>query len=211
VQLWTHERVRANTDERKDEMTIDSNLAIRGVHGRAPASEVIRANDRVVKRLGRWTTARRFDVKASHARVVLDLLLPPIDPGDIEVELDIDRATVTLLVPDGANVVDDELRRVGRGVVKDRTGNPAPGGRRINLLGELRHSEVRVRRGGVAILYLLGSRTSRGHVRQAHREGRLDYMRDVQEVRTADGVEWPIATQKSGSMTRPTADPRQEP
>jgi len=192
-------------------MTIDSNLPITGVHSRAPASEVIRANDRVVKRLGRWTTARRFDVKASHARVVLDLLLPPIDPGDIEVELDLDRATVTLLVPDGANVVDDELHRIGRGRVKDRTGNPASRGRRINLLGELRHSEVRVRRGGVAILYLLGSRTSRGDVRQAHREGRLDYMRDVQEARTADGVEWPIATQKSGSITHPTADPRQEP
>ena len=192
-------------------MTIDSNLPITGVHSRAPASEVIRANDRVVKRLGRWTTARRFDVKASHARVVLDLLLPPIDPGDIEVELDLDRATVTLLVPDGANVVDDELRRVGRGRVKDRTGNPASGGRRIDLLGELRHSEVRVRRGGVAILYLLGSRTSRGDVRQAHREGRLDYMRDVQQARTPDGDERSIATGKPGPMTRPTAGPRQEP
>jgi hypothetical protein len=192
-------------------MTIDSNLPITGVQSRGPASERIGANDRVAKRLGRWTTARRFDVKASHARVVLDLLLPPIDPGDIEVELDIDRATVTLLVPDGANVVDEDLRRVGRGRVKDRTGNPAPGGRRIDLLGELRHSEVRVRRGGVAILYILRSRASRGDVRQAHREGRLDYMRDAQEARSADGVEWPIATQKSGSITRPTADPGQEP
>jgi hypothetical protein len=142
---------------------------------------------------------------------VLDLLLPPIDPGDIEVELDLDRATVTLLVPDGANVVDDELRRVGRGRVKDRTGTPASGGRRINLLGELRHSEVRVRRGGVAILYLLGSRTSRGDVRQAHREGGLDYMRDVQEASTADQVERPIPIRKPGPMTRPKADPRQEP
>lgn len=192
-------------------MTIETNLPITGVHGRAPASEVIRANDRVAKRLGRWTTARRFDVKASHARVVLDLLLPPIDAGDIEVELDLDRATVTLLVPDGANVVDDELRRVGRGRVKDRTGNPASGGRRIDLLGELRHAEVGVRRGGVAILYLLRWRASRRDVRQAHREGRLDYMRDVHEARTADGVEGPIATQTSGSMTRPTADPGQDP
>jgi hypothetical protein len=198
-------------DGRKDEMTIETNLPITGVHSRAPASEVIRANHRGAKRLGRWTTARRFDVRASHARVVLDLLLPPIVPGDIEVELDLDHATVTLLVPDGANVVDDELRRVGRGRVKDRTGTPAPGGRRIDLHGELRHSEVRVRRGGVAILYLLGSRASRGDVRQAHREGRLDYMRDVQEASTADGDERPIATQKSGSITRPTADPRQEP
>ena len=192
-------------------MTIDSNRPITGVDSRAPASELIRANDRVVKRLGRWTTARRFDVRASNARVVLDLLLPRIDPGDIEVELDLDHATVTLLVPDGANVVDDDLRRVGGGRVKDRTGNSASGGRRISLLGEVRHSEVRVRRGGVAILYLLGPRASRGDVRQAHREGRLDYMRDVQEARTGDGVEWPIATQKSGSTTRPTADPGREP
>jgi hypothetical protein len=155
--------------------------------------------------------ARRFDVKASHARVVLDLLLLPRGPGDIEVELDIDRATVTLLVPDGASVADDELCRVGRGRVKDRTGNPASGGRRINLLGELRHSEVRVRRGGVAILYLLGSRASRGDVRHAHREGRLDYMRDVQEARTADGDERPIATPMPGPITRAPADPGQEP
>ena len=133
----------------------------------------IRAHHRSDRRLGSWTTARRFDVRASGGSVVLDLLLPAIEPGEIEITLDIDRSTLTLLVPDGAIVDDDELRRVGRGRVKDRTGVAAPNGRRIRLVGEMRGSEVRVRRGGVAVLALLASRRTRDEVRRAHREGRL--------------------------------------
>ncbi len=133
----------------------------------------IRAYRRVVKRVGAWTTARRVNVRASHGVVVLDLLLPKIEPGEIEIALDIDHATVKLLVPDGANIDDDDLRRVGRGRVKDWTGTAAPGGRRIKLVGEMHDSELRVHRGGVAILSLLASRQHRKEVREAHREGRL--------------------------------------
>jgi hypothetical protein len=134
----------------------------------------IRAHRRVDNRLGAWTTARRFDVRASHGVVVLDLLLPRIEPGEIEIALDIDHATLKLLVPDGANIDDDDLRRVGRGGrIKDWTGTAAPGGRSIKLVGELRDSEVRVHRGGVAILSLLASGRHRSEVRRAHREGRL--------------------------------------
>ncbi|HEX4520276.1 MAG TPA: hypothetical protein VH063_11915 [Gaiellaceae bacterium] len=133
----------------------------------------IRAHGRVVKQLGAWTTARRFDVRASRGLVVLDLFLPEIDAGEIEVALDIDHAAVKLLVPDGANIDDDELRRIGRGRVKDWTGSAAAGGRTIKLTGEMRDAEVRVHRGGIAILSLLASRTHRNEVRQAHREGRI--------------------------------------
>ena len=70
---------------------------------------------------------------------------------------------------------DDDLRRVGRGRVKDWTGTPAAGGRRIKLAGEMRNAEVRVHRGGVAILSLILSRRHRNEVRRAHREGRLGY------------------------------------
>jgi hypothetical protein len=132
----------------------------------------IRAHDRVVKNLGDWTTARRFDLRASRGLVVFDLLLPEIEPGEIEIMLDIDHTTLKLLVPDGAVIDDDELRRVGRGRIKDWTGTPAPDGRRIKLVGEIRNSEVRVHRGGVAILSLLATR-QRGQVRRARRQGRL--------------------------------------
>jgi len=146
--------------------------------------ERVRAHRRVVKNLGAWTTSRRFDVAASAGVVVLDFLLPKIPAGEIEVHLDIDHATVKLLVPDGAIIDDDDLRRVGRGRLKDWTGTPAPGGRRFRLVGEVRRGEVRVHRGGVAILSLLCSPGHGRAVRQAHREGRLGYMHEVEDLAT---------------------------
>jgi hypothetical protein len=141
----------------------------------ATASPVrIRAHRRSLRNVGvDWTSARHFDVRASHGSVVLDLLLPRLEPGEIVVDLDIDRSTVKLLVPDGAQIDDDDLRRVGRGRVRDWTGTAAPDGPRIRLVGELRNAEVRVHRGGVAILSLLLSGRTRSQVREARREGRL--------------------------------------
>jgi len=137
-------------------------------------TENIRAHNDSIRRTGPWTTSRRFDVRASSSSVVLDLLLPEIEDGDIEIALDLNRSALKLLVPDGAIVDSDDLRRVGRGRVKDWTGTAAPGGRRIRLLGEMRDSEVRVNRGGVAILQTMLSRDGRRQVRDAHREGRLE-------------------------------------
>jgi hypothetical protein len=139
----------------------------------ATDSEQIRAHHRSIRKLGAWTTARRFDIRASRGSVVLDLLLPELESGEITVELDIDHSTVILLVPDGANIDHDELRRIGRGRVKDWTGVGSPDGRTLRLTGELRHAEVRIHRGGIAILRLLLSRSSRGEVRQARKRGRI--------------------------------------
>jgi hypothetical protein len=136
-------------------------------------SEQIRAHHRSIRRLGSWTTARRFDVRASRGSVVLDLLLPELEPGEVTVELDIDHSTVILLVADGTNIDDDALRRIGRGRVKDWTGVGAPDGRTIRLTGEIRNAEVRIHRGGIAILRLLLSRRTRGELRRAHAQGRI--------------------------------------
>lgn len=131
----------------------------------------IRAHNRSVKHFGDWTTARTFDVRASRSSVVLDLLLPEIEAGEIEIKLD--HSMLKLLVPDGTVIDDGDLRRVGRGRVKDWTGTAAPGGRVIKLVGEIRSGEVRVHRGGVAILSLLASRAHR-QVREAQKAGRLE-------------------------------------
>jgi hypothetical protein len=160
-------------------MTTGRSGALYSLDALATKTEAIRAHHRSVKKLGPWTTARRFDVRASQSLVVLDLLLAPIEPGEIEIHLDIDHATVKLLVADGATIVDDELRRVGRGRVKDRTGTSAPGGRRIHLLGQMRHAEIRVHRGGVAILGLMCSPRHLRDVRQAHHDGRLGPLGDL--------------------------------
>jgi hypothetical protein len=150
-----------------------------GTSPQAPVQESvrIRGHHGVVKKLGHWTTARRFDVRASRGAVVLDLRSPRIAAGDIEIWLDIDHATVKLLVPDDA-IIDDDLRRVGRCRVKDWTGKGAPGGRRILLLGQMRGAEARVHRGGVAILSAMASRAYLTDARRARRAGRYPTVDD---------------------------------
>ena len=131
----------------------------------------IRAHSTVVKRLGHWTQQRRFDVRASRGSVVLDLRSPQIPAGDIEIGLDLDHAVVKLLVADGAVIEHGDLRRVGRGTVKDWTGIGAAGGRSIVLTGEMRSAEVRVHRGGVAILSAMCSREYLADARQRASRG----------------------------------------
>jgi hypothetical protein len=151
----------------------------------------VRAHGTVVKRLGHWTQGSRFDVRASRGSVVLDLRSPQIgaleagdpqagDPeaGEIEVWLDIDRAVVKLLVPSGVVIDHGDTRRIGRCRVKDWTGVSAPGGRRIVLTGEMRSSEVRVHRGGVAILSAMCSREYVADAWQARRDGRYPTIDD---------------------------------
>jgi hypothetical protein len=163
----------------------------------------VRAHGTVVRRLGHWTQARHFDVRASRASVLLDLRSPQIPVGDIEVDLDVDHAVVRLLVPEGAVIDSDEARRVGRCRVKDwmagtarGSGGSSPragtaggsggssagagtaGGRRIVLGGEMRHGEVRVYRGGIAMVMAMCSREYLADARQARREGRLPIIDD---------------------------------
>src|SRR5436190_3217097 len=138
--------------------------------GPTMTTETIRAHNDSIRRTGPWTTARRFDVRASSSSVVLELLLPEISDGEIEIAVDLSRSTLKLLVPDGAIVDADDLRRVGRGRVKDWTGTAAADGRRIRIVGEMRDSELRINRGGVAIMQTMLSREGRKPVREAHRQ-----------------------------------------
>ncbi len=136
------------------------------------------AHRTVTKRLGHWTSEREFDVRAHRGHATVDLRSPRIPAGDITLSLDLDHASLTLLVPDGAVLDDWGLRRSGRGKVKDAEGPGAPGGRRIVLSGQLRSSEIRVRRGGLALLTAMCSREFVADARQARREGRHPTVHD---------------------------------
>jgi hypothetical protein len=138
----------------------------------------VRAHGTVVKQLGHWTDRREFDVRASRGTVVLDLRSPQIPAGDIQISLDADHAIVKLLVSYGTLIDDGDVRRIGRGRVKDWTGTAAAGGRRIVLTGELRNAEVRVHRGGIAILSATCSREYLVDALQARREGRFPTIDD---------------------------------
>ena|SRR5690242_8628806 len=147
----------------------------------------IQADHRMVKKLGHWTTDRDFEVRARRGAAVLDLRSREIPDGDLEIRLDLDHAMVKLLVPDDAVVDAWDLRWSGRrswaGRVKDWTGHthqqpdrqpaPVPGveGRRIRLTGEVRTGEIRVHRGGIAVLSAMFSRAFVDECREAHRAG----------------------------------------
>ena len=129
------------------------------------------ANYAVTKRLGRWTTERRFEVHCHRGHAVLDLRSPQIPDGDILVDVDLDHGMVKLLVAEDAIIDDWDLRRLGRGKVKDSVGPNAPGGRRILLTGSMRHGEIRVNRGGIAVLAAMFSKEYLADLRRVHREG----------------------------------------
>jgi hypothetical protein len=155
-----------------------ANTAVMGRRADEFAAVPVRAHGGVVKRLGHWTRERHFDVRASRGVVVLDLRSPRIEAGDIEVHLDVDHAVVKLLVPEGAVVEHEDARRIGRSRVKDWTGVPADGARRVVVTGEMRHAEVRVHRGGIAILSAMCSRAYLADARRARREGRYPTIDD---------------------------------
>ena len=132
----------------------------------------IHADHASQKRLGNWTTARTFQVRGRHAQVTIDLRSPQIPAGDIELGLDLDHSTVTLLVADDAVIDHWDLAWTGRGKVKQTYhDNPAGTGRLIRLTGQVRHGEVRVHSGGIAQLSAIASRDYLTDARRAHANG----------------------------------------
>jgi hypothetical protein len=139
------------------------------------AAERVHADHAVTKRLGNWTRAGHIQVRARRGLAVLDLRSPDL-PDAIELRLELQRATVKLLVPDDAVVEHWDLRWTGRGKVKDAQGRTAEGSalagtRRIRLTGVATDSEVRVHRGGIAVLSAMCSRAYLQDLRLAHRTG----------------------------------------
>lgn len=130
------------------------------------------------RHLGHWTTGRRFAVRAVRGQVVLDLRSPRIPPGDLEVEILADHAMVKLLVPEDAMVDHWGLQIAGRGRVKDGPVQQTESSRRITLTGRLQHAEVRIRRGGVAVIAAMLTREYVADVRQAHRDGTIPTLAD---------------------------------
>ena len=142
----------------------------------------VRAHKRSIRRLGHWTTARRFDVRASESSVILELRSPRIEPGDIEVNLDIDHSMVKLLVPEGAIIDTGDLRRVGRCGFVDWSGAPVGAGRVIRVVGEMRRSELRVNRGGVAIVSAMLTGEYLADLRNAFRTNHITSLKGIQDA-----------------------------
>ena len=143
----------------------------------------IHVNHSSEKRLGNWTTARAFEIRSRHGRAVIDLRSPHIPAGDIQVDLDLDRSAVTLLVTEDTVIDQRDLGWTGRGKVKQafhhHHHHPAAApGRTIRLTGHVRHGEVRVRSGGIAQLSAICSREFFAAARRARAAGRAPILDD---------------------------------
>ena len=136
----------------------------------AREAERLHVDHAVAKRLGRWTSASRFDARVRSGVLVLDLRSPDVK-GDVEIRLDLQRSTLKLLLAEGDQVDHWDLRWTGRGQVKDDQRPAGPGGRRVRLAGHADNSEVRVHRGGMAALSAMFSRAFAQDLRQARRNG----------------------------------------
>ena len=146
-------------------------------------AERIRADYTQVRKLGNWTTARSFAVRARRGHVVLDLRSPGIPDGDIDITVDLDHAMIKLLLPADAVIDDEDLRWLGRGRIKDHQARTdvAPS-RVVRINGEIRHGEIRVNREGVAILAAMFTKEYVRDAVAAHREGRYPTIDDPARV-----------------------------
>ncbi|MGW3915200.1 hypothetical protein ACWEBX_27275 [Streptomyces sp. NPDC005070] len=136
-------------------------------------TERIHSDHDLVKHLGNWTEAGHFEIKARNGAAVLDLRSPDL-PDDIEIHLDMDRAMVKLLVDDDTAIDHWNLRWTARGKIKDSRSPStldAVAGRRVRLSGSATNSEIRIHRGGIAILSAMFSRAYVQDVRHAHKSG----------------------------------------
>jgi hypothetical protein len=132
----------------------------------ASAATRIHADHTVLKHLGDWTEDRSFHVRSRSATVVLDLRAAGRD--EIDLLLELDGSTVTLLLADDAAVEHWDLRFTGRGRVKDDQAPERPA--TVRLHGQAAGSRVIVRRGGVAEL---ASLASVARLREAHQIHKL--------------------------------------
>ena len=127
----------------------------------ASSATPIHADHTVLKHLGDWTADRAFHVRSRKSTVVLDLRSAGRD--EIELLLELDGSTLTLLLADDAAVEHWDLHFAGRGRVKD---DQAPAGpATVRLHGRAAGSRVIIRRGGMAELHSLASLA---RLREAH-------------------------------------------
>ena len=136
----------------------------------------------VTKRLGNWTADRSFEVRAHRGVAVLDLRSPQIPEGDIAVDVDLTRCTLKLLLPEDAQIDDWDLHRAGRSQLKDGQRPHRPGTRRIVLTGRMDGAEIRVHRGGVAMLSAMCSREYLADLRTSHKLGTVPTVDDPARV-----------------------------
>ncbi|WP_243063392.1 FAD-dependent monooxygenase [Humibacter sp. RRB41] len=125
---------------------------IEEIAARAGRSETsIHVSREGLRRLGAWSATRRYTVRADRSRIVLDLREACRRFTGVTVTAELVETTLILLVEDGTQVR-NEVEWSGKGTFKDRWGHGENGAGTLTVLGSAQGSEVRIHRGGVAVL-----------------------------------------------------------
>lgn len=148
-----------------------------------PSSEPaeIVADHAVLRRLGHWTTAGSVKVRARRSTVLIDLRSPGL-ADDLDVFVQLDHATVTLLVRDHSAVDAHALTWSGRGRVHDEGGAGDDG--RVRVSGHVHDGQIRVRRAGFAQVTAMLTREYLAELWSSRRTGRYPTIDDPRRPET---------------------------
>ncbi|MFC6704606.1 FAD-dependent monooxygenase [Flexivirga alba] len=134
----------------------------------------VQVSREALRRLGSWSTTRRYTVQGDNARIVLDLRDSCRRFTEVTVMVDLAKTALILLVDEGTEV-DDAIHWTGRGKLKDRWGHDTAQSGTVTVSGDARGSEVRIHRGGMATMEDLTSRKRLMELREL--EGATDVER----------------------------------
>ncbi|MEU5154292.1 DUF1707 domain-containing protein [Glycomyces sp. NPDC021274] len=108
----------------------------------APALELTHSYT-TLRKDGAWKVPARIVVRPQHGRTVLDCRDAVFTSDDIEIELDLKYSGFTLVLPEGATAVDDNVQLDGGRVFnRSRAGGDGP---RFRLTGRTHFARVHVR------------------------------------------------------------------
>ena len=152
--------------------------------------EMIRADHEIIKRLGDWSGAGAFAVRARRASVVVDLRSARL-PEQLSVDVRLVGAGLTLLVADATPVDAFAIVWSGKGRVKDPA-RTEQGGRALGIdvalaavvvTGQASSSAIRVLRGGSAQLVAMASKEYRNELARTRSDGTYPSVDDPRRVR----------------------------
>jgi len=114
-----------------------------------PAREALRlsAEHGRVNRVGPWEVPARIELELRHSSADLDFRSTPLPPEGVTLYLSAKHSSIKLLVPGNARIVQDEIDN-SHSNVSDRSARRVTSwdGPEIRLIGEIAHSNIRVRR-----------------------------------------------------------------
>lgn len=112
-----------------------------------PPDEVVRLKSTSgrVRRTGDWQVPRVLRIESEYGGVVLDLSRTVIEHAEIEIDLQLEYGSATIVLPPGATANVDGTRTEWGSVICRTAGRPRPGRLHVQITGKLGYGRLKVR------------------------------------------------------------------